>query len=49
MNNALDTLGKHLSLSILILEHLQHLAASLHGSADLGLLKSIVVSSATND
>jgi len=38
----------HLSLSILILEHLQDLAVCLHGIADHGLLKSIVVISATN-
>jgi hypothetical protein len=48
MNNALDTLGKHLSLTIFILEHLQQLAVHSQGISDLRLLKSIVVSSATN-
>jgi hypothetical protein len=47
MNNALAMPGKHLNLSILILEHLQDLAACSHGIADLGLLKAIVVTSAT--
>jgi hypothetical protein len=48
MNNAPETLGQHLSLSILILEHLQDLAVCSHCNADCGLLESIVVSSATN-
>jgi len=48
MKSALDTVGTHVSVSILIMEHLQDLAACSHGIDDLGLLKSIVVSSATN-
>jgi hypothetical protein len=47
INNTLDMLGKHLSLRILNLEHVQELVACLHCIANLAVLKSFVVGSAT--
>jgi len=48
MNNALDKVRKHYSLSILILYRLQDLAGCSDDITDLALQKSNMVNTATN-